>query len=81
MQINLKADFIPFGLYCFLTAREQKAKGPGTVIFSLTLHVPQTELRENLSSRVSLVLALGINSVTHKRTGRGFADSVKGNAA
>lgn len=42
---------------------------------TLTLHVPPTELREKLTSCVRLVPTLGMNSVTHKRTVRGFADS------
>lgn len=54
----------------FLTAREQKAIGHGSVILNLTLHVPQTELKDKLSSCVSLVVALGINFVTHTHTKR-----------
>lgn len=63
--------------YClvvaFLTAREQKVAGHGTVILNLTVHVVQTELKEKLSLCVSLVLAPGINSATHKSITRGFA--------
>lgn len=54
-----------------LTAREQEAMGHGSVFLNLTLHVPQTELKEKLSSCVSLVLTLGMNSVTQIRIVRG----------
>lgn len=40
-------------------------KGSGTVILNLTWHAPHVELKERLSLRVSLSLALGMNS--HKR--------------
>lgn len=45
----------------------QETEGRGTFILNLTPRVRLTELREKLSSCVSLVLALGINSVTHKK--------------
>ena len=45
----------------------QETEGRGTFILNPKPRVRLTELREKLSSCVSLVLALGINSVTHKK--------------
>lgn len=69
MQIDFEADFIKFGC-SFPSAGEQKATGQGSAILNPTLHVSQTELKEQLSVSVVLVPALGINSVIHKKTVR-----------